>query len=153
MTRPDTTLVLIDRETGEEKAADHPARVCRPLRRFASGAITPDEWETLAEVSVAEGAEQPWPVAARFNGQFRACDIDVRLTEEATAAMRRRECLHRRVTRGTCSDGCAASKAAQPPHHHGDPSVCFLAGSCRFCGAALVNRCEDCRHLVGGSTW
>ena len=146
--------VLIDRETGEEKvAADPSTRLCRPMRHFTVGAVSPDEWVTLDEVTVAVGAEQPWPVAARFNGQFRACDIDVRLTAAAEASLRGRACTHPRVIRGTCSDGCVESKAAPVPHHHGDPTNGFLAGSCRFCGAVLINRCESCRHLVGGSTW
>lgn len=134
---------LVDRETGEAMPA-RGGRVCRPMRRFALGDVSPDEWVSLPEVTVAEGARQPWPVAARFRGRFRACEA----REAEPIPERPRPCSHPSVTRGLCSDGCAASKGAAPPLDHGDPSNPFLAHACRFCHAALVNKCDACRAMV-----
>lgn len=145
---PDTMFVLIDRETGEEKIHVRPDRVCRPMNRFAVGDVSVDEWASLPEVTIAEGEKQSWPVAARFNGKFRACDLDERYTAEGEARLRDAVCKHPEVIVGMCSDGCRQSKEVPVPHHHGDLTNPFLLNSCWFCGAVLINRCAKCRLCV-----
>lgn len=145
---PDTMFVLIDRETGEEKTHVRPTRVCRPMTRFTVGDVSVDEWVSLPEVTIEEGERQPWPVAARFNGKFRACDLDKRYTVEGEARLQKAACKHTEVIVGMCSDGCQKSKGAPLPHHHGDQTNGFLLNSCWFCGAALINKCAKCRVCV-----
>jgi len=137
-------------------------------REFRAGKLTRAEWRALAddEVTVAEAAAQPWPVAhirtvrypltgggeGVWSDGAHVYDASEEPTPEGLRTLRWEEtlrdlarCRHRR--RGpVCSDRCAKSRE-HGARDHGDPTVPFLRGSCVYCHAALVDGCPDCGSM------
>lgn len=105
-------------------------------------------------VTIAEAAQQPWPVwyatnvwrNGRMRHAMRLSDVDVVVEQKPVVP------FAHRVRRGQCSDYCAWSRAHPTPHSIPGNTTGFLTGACAACGACLIDVCDICHGnvLVGG---